>query len=109
MPAKLGPKMRGLKLLVISLGVLLLAGIGALVAAIVWRVNHAGPLLTTRPAALAVQRIILPTGAKVVGTDVNGDRLVVRVNLPSGEVRVLVFDLATGDKLTTIELAPTSP
>lgn len=101
--------MRALKLLVIVLGVLLLVGVGALAAAIVWHINHAATPLSARSAVSAVQRIALPPGAKVVGVDAGADRLVVRVDMPSGGVRVLVFDLTTGAPITTIELAPASP
>lgn len=108
MAAKLAPKMRVLKLLVIGLGVLLLAGIGVLAAAVTWRINHKH-LAVSSTAAPIVQRIVLPAGAKIVGTDVAAGRLVARVDLASGGVRVFVFDLTTGSEITTIELAPASP
>ncbi|MDE2166720.1 MAG: hypothetical protein KGM97_10860 [Alphaproteobacteria bacterium] len=101
--------MRALKLLVIVLGVLLLAGIGALATAVIWRINHAAAPSAARPAAPFVRRIALPPGAKVIGTDVEGGHLVVRVDMPNGGVRVLVLDLATGAPIATIEVAPTSP
>jgi len=98
--------MRALKLLVIVLGVLLLLGIGALAAAVVWRVDH-GRALSSRPVpTVAAQRIILPAGAKVIATDVNAGRLVARIELAGGSVRVLVFDLATGNEIATIDLVP---
>lgn len=96
--------MRALKLLVIVLGVLLLLGIGALAAAVIWRIDH-GRSVSSRPvSAVAVQRIVLPAGAKVIATDVNAGRLVTRVELPGGGVRVLIFDLATGGEVATIDL-----
>lgn len=96
--------MRALKLLVIGLGVLLLLGIGALAAAVVWRTDHGRPVSSRPVPAVAAQRIVLPTGAKVIATDVNAGRLVARVELPGGGVRVLVFDLATGSEIATIDL-----
>ncbi|MDE2228951.1 MAG: hypothetical protein KGL11_07925 [Alphaproteobacteria bacterium] len=106
MAAKLTPKMRALKLLVIALGALLLAGIGALAAGVIWRINHASP---PRATASAVQRIVLPSGAKIIGADVADGRLVVRTDIPAGGVRIFVFDLVTGAEITMIELAPSSP
>jgi len=95
---------------VIGLGVLLLAGVGALAAAVVWRIDHGHPAVASKPtAAPATQRIVLPAGAKVVATDVDAGRLVARVDVAGGGVRVFVFDLATGAEITTIELVPTSP
>lgn len=101
--------MRALKLLVIVLGLLLLTGMGALTVAVVWRFNHVGPTSTAKSTSSTVQRIVVPPGAKVVGTEVNAGRLVVRIDMSSGAVRLLVFDLATGEKITTIELAPPAP
>lgn len=96
--------MRALKLLVIVLGVLLLMGIGVLAATVVWRIEH-GRALSARPMPAEVaQRIVLPAGAKVIATDVNAGRLVARVELPGGGVRVLVFDLATGGAVASIDL-----
>jgi flagellar basal body-associated protein FliL len=109
MAAKLAWKMRALKLLVIALGVLLLAGIGALAAAVVWRINHVNPNAPAKSAPPGVQRIVLPAGAKVIATDVGAGRLIVRIDIPGNGVRILVFDLATGAEVTTIELAPASP
>lgn len=101
--------MRALKLLVIALGVLLLAGVGVLAAAVVWRIDHGHPATASKPtAAPAAHRIVLPAGAKVVATDVDAGRLVARVDMAGG-VRVFVFDLATGAEIATIELVPTSP
>lgn len=101
--------MRALKLLVIVLGVLLLMGIGVLAATVVWRIEH-GRSLSSRPMPAAVtQRIVLPTGAKVVATDVDAGRLVARIELPGGGVRVLVFDLATGREVATIDLVTHAP
>ncbi len=101
--------MRALKLLVIGLGVLLVAGIGALAAAVVWRINHDRPVAALSRATPTLQRIVLPAGAKVVATDVADGRLVARIELPGGGVRVLVVDLASGRPVATIDLAPPSP
>ena len=109
MVAKLAPKMRALKLLVIVLGALLLAGVGVLAAAVVWRVDHGHPLSAKPAPAVAAQRIALPAGAKVVATDVDAGRLVARIELPGGGVRVLVFDLATGSEVATIDLVTQAP
>lgn len=88
----------------IVLGVLLLVGIGALAVVVIWRIDH-GRSLSSRPVpAVPVQRIVLPAGAKVIATDVDTGRLVARIELPGGGVRVLVFDLATGGEIATIDL-----
>lgn len=101
--------MRALKLLVIVLGVLLLVGIGGLAAAVVWHIDHGRPVSAKPAPAMAAQRIVLPAGAKVVATEVDAGRFVARVELPGGGVRVLVFDLATGGEVATIDLVTQAP
>ncbi|MGH6976233.1 MAG: DUF6476 family protein [Stellaceae bacterium] len=110
MAAKLALKMRALKLLVIILGVLLLAGIVTLATAVVWRIDHGHPATAPKPmTAPAAQRVVLPAGAKIVAIDVAAGRLVARVDMAGGGVHIFVFDLATGAEIATIELVPTSP
>jgi Family of unknown function (DUF6476) len=102
MADKLDPEMRALKLLVIALGLALVAGLGVLGTAIVWRIHRApGP-----PATAARSRIVLPAGAQIVSAETADGRLVVRSNLPDGGTRLDIFDLATGAPVATIELAP---
>lgn len=94
--------MRALKLLVIFLGLLLVVGVVALAAGVVYRMER---LPARQPTELA-NRIELPPGAKLGTTEVANGRLVVRVDLPGGGGEILLFDLASGSRLGTIELAP---
>ena len=100
--------MRALKILVVAMGVLLVAGTAALVMAVVERVNHrptsASPTL---PRAATVE---LPPGAHVVATQAAGDRLIVRVGLSEGSEELLIFDL-NGKRIATIALqaSPAKP
>jgi hypothetical protein len=103
MAAKVNRNMRALKLLVIGLGVLLVAGVAVLVVAVVLRLNHgaAAPATGGGPAVLT-----LPPGAKIVSTEASGGRLVARIDLPGGGVELIIFDLANGARIATIDLAP---
>lgn len=100
--------MRALKILVVAMGVLLVAGTAALVMAVVERVNHR-PTSTsaTVPSAATIE---LPPGAHVIATQATGERLVVRVGLPGGSEEVLIFDL-NGKRIATIVLhaSPATP
>jgi hypothetical protein len=98
--------MRALKLLVVGMGVLLVLGTAALVWAVVYRVNHRPP-----PPAVASDRagttvVDLPPGARVESSEVAGDRLVLRLAMPDGGGRLLIFDLRSGARLGTVELRP---
>jgi uncharacterized protein DUF6476 len=100
--------MRALKLLVVAMGVLLVAGTAALVMAVVERVNHRPTSASPTPPRAA--RIELPPGAHVIATQATGERLVVRVGLPEGSEELLIFDL-NGRRIATIALqaSPTKP
>jgi hypothetical protein len=101
--------MRALKVLVIVMGVLLAAGIVALGFAVAYRMNHPRP--AAAPAAMTpgkptASTLDLPEGARVVGAEATGDRLVVRVELAGGGEELIVVDLATGIPVSTVTLRP---
>lgn len=106
--------MRALKLLVVVMGVLLVAGIIALGFAVKYRIDHPRPAAAAPPATpLAVatphaSTIDLPAGARVVGAEASGDRLVVRVELAGGAQRLIVINLATGATVSTVTLRPST-
>jgi hypothetical protein len=92
--------MRSLKILVVALGILLLGGTAVLVAVVVERIAH-------RPAAAAVSRgplrTLLPEGARILGSELAGDRLLVRLALADGSEALALFDARTGAELAVIE------
>jgi hypothetical protein len=103
---------RGLKSLVIVLGVLLVGGMAALVAAIAWRGTHRPPDAVGSDRAAATGRVPfdsvadLPPGADVIAVEAAGERLVVQLRLGSGARQLVIFDLRSGTRLGTIELRP---
>ena len=103
--------MRALKLLVIVLGVLLVAGVVALGFAVQYRLNHPRPLAAANagigPAgAPSAMTLDLPPGARVVGAEASGDRLVVRVELAGGSEELIIVNLVTGAPVATVTLRP---
>jgi len=96
--------MRALKILVVAMGLLLVAGTVALVIAVANRINHPPAPAT---ATGATSTIALPPGARVGASEVSGDHLVVRVTLADGGEELLIFNLATGARIATIALRPT--
>ena len=87
-----------LKVLTIVMGVLIVAGVLALAATIAWRA--AGIAAPRGPVTLR-----LPPGATVVETALDGDRLALRLDTAAGP-RIAIVDLATGDTVRTVEIAP---
>lgn len=104
--------MRTLKVLVIVMGVLLVAGIVALGFAVQYRMNHPRqPAVATGPSVGPASvpnatTLDLPPGAKVVGAEASGDRLVVRVELAGGGEELIVVNLASGLPIATVTLHP---
>ena len=103
--------MRGLKILVVTMGIMLIVGIVALVVGIAYRVNHrvAPPTATamTRPAIPVgnlPHRLTLPADAKIVSIQSDGDRVTLRLALPDGGETLMLVDWQTGRTLSTIEL-----
>ena len=89
-----------LKALVGVMGVLILAGLA--VIAYVAAVRLTG---TDAPAPSGAWSYALPAGSRVVATQTDGGRLVVRATLADGAERIIVLDLATGRVLGTVDAA----
>jgi hypothetical protein len=101
--------MRSLKVLVVVMGVLLVGGTAALVAAIINRASHRAAAPAPRPlAAGGFDRAVidLPAGARVLASEAADGRLVVRLGLAAGGEELLLIDPASGALLGTIELRP---
>ncbi len=93
-------RMRGLKILVIVMGVLIVAGFTVVIAVIADR-------LARRSAGthgFTAATLDLPRGARIGAMTAGGDRLVLELFLPDGGHRLLVLDLATGANLGAIDL-----
>jgi uncharacterized iron-regulated membrane protein len=104
--------MRGLRLLVIVLGVLLLGGTLALVVAIIVRVPHPSESRAESRAAAAPRTapfdavLDLPAGAVVQSVAETGARLAVHLVLPDGSQQIVIVDPGSGARIGTIELRP---
>ena len=94
--------MRALKILVVVMGVMILAGVAALVVVIAGRVSRGGAGKSAPPFAAAP--IELPAGARIETISTGGDRLVIDLVLPDGNRRLVIIDIATGRTLGTIPL-----
>jgi len=91
--------MRGLKVAVVVMGVLILAGLGVIIVTIVSRMR-AGPVGGPAPQ-VALQE---PAGTRIAGISVLADRLAVELQ-GGGPDRVVVVDTATGRVLARVGLA----
>tara|TARA_R110000868_G_scaffold100722_7_gene277145 strand:- start:2473 stop:2760 length:288 start_codon:yes stop_codon:yes gene_type:complete len=92
--------MRGLKALVIGMGVLIVAGVVFLIYAII---DKAGEKTAAGRSGLQAE-VALPAGAEVVETSIGDGTIVLRLRLGDGSGRLLVIDPATGKSLGRIDL-----
>ncbi len=100
--------MRGLKALVIGMGILIVIGLAVVVVTIAKRTSdRSGGGADTAPTGrVFATDVAIPAGARVVETTADGGRVLVRLALPGGKSRILVIDAATGRRLGTIDLVP---
>jgi hypothetical protein len=93
-----------LKVLVIVMGLLIVAGFIVIAAEIARRMSNPAP---ARPPASALfnERVALPAGSKVISMTTAGERLVVHVETPAGPAAYIV-DPRNGALLGTVEFPP---
>ena len=100
---------RWLKVLVIAMGLLIVAGVVVIAAEIARRMSTPN---TGRPPAASnafSERIPLPLGARVVSMSPAGDRLVVHVENMGGPSAAYIVDPKSGALLGTVEFPPGAP
>jgi hypothetical protein len=99
--------MRALKVLVVVMGVLLVAGFAVVVATIMSRTSQRPAPATagaTRLVPFGATTVTLPADALVMETYGAGDRLVLRLELADRTEMLVVLDAATGTELGRIKL-----
>jgi hypothetical protein len=98
--------MRALKVLVVVLGVLLVAGFAVVVVTIMSRMGQrATPVsAAARAAPFGNTSVMLPENALVMEVQGAGDRILLRLDLADGTEMLLVLDAATGTELGRIKL-----
>jgi Family of unknown function (DUF6476) len=97
--------MRALKILVVVMGVMLVAGFAALVAVIAGRVSRGGPAATAAHGFVSPP-IDIPRDARIEAMTAGPDRLILALVSSDGGRQLVIIDLATGTRLGTIELRP---
>jgi hypothetical protein len=101
--------MQALRILVAVLGLLLILGVAALGVGIAYRLNHPRPepsatMERIAPLSGAPHPVSLPTGAKILSAQSDGNRVMVRLGLPDGSERLLLLDWKTGAILSALNL-----
>ncbi|MEM7289808.1 MAG: fimbrial protein [Pseudomonadota bacterium] len=87
-----------------SIGIMMI-GLMTVLGAIVYKLNVAG-----NPAALAGSetplRIELPTGAEVISSSLDNNKMQIGFKTKEGSYRIMIVDLASGDVISNVDLVP---
>lgn len=95
--------MRALKILVVVMGVMIVAGVVTLAMVIAQRLaGAAGGGFTERS-------VEVPAGARVIGAAPGEGRLALTLEMPDGSVRIELIDLRTGKSTGALAIAPAAP
>jgi uncharacterized protein DUF6476 len=99
--------MRALKILVVVMGVLLIAGFAVVVVTIISRMTQRATPTAVAAAhlpAFGTTSVTLPADSLVMEVQGAGDRILLRLDLKDGTEMLLVLDAATGTELGRVKL-----
>lgn len=99
--------MRALKVLVVVMGILLIAGFAVVVVTIMGRMTQKAAPAAPAAAHLAPfgnTAVTLPADSLVMEVQGAGDRILLRLELKDGTEMLLILDAATGTELGRIKL-----
>lgn len=93
-----------MRLLLVSGGIMML-GLIAVFAAIVYKLNESGSASRPPAARLSAEApvdgsISIPPGYRLIGTALDGERALLSLEAPDGASTLMVIDLATGAELS---------
>ena len=94
--------MRALKFLVVVMGIALVGGSVALVAALIARYEHRTAAASLPPGSPV--RTVLAHGGRIVAATLSGDRVLVRIARSDGAEELVLFDARDGKEVALIEL-----
>jgi hypothetical protein len=105
--------MKALKALVITMGLLIVVGVGLVGYALVRGKPGSAPAIAENPATgvkggYFTSELPVPKGARLDQVSAAGDRLVLRFSSPEGE-KLVLLDSHTGQLAGTISLIPENP
>jgi hypothetical protein len=103
-PAALRLRRKMVRLLIVSGGIMVL-GFIAVFAAIIYKLNEGASGLGSGSAPIA-GAISIPSGHRIVGTALDGDRALLTLAAPDGSTTLLVVDLASGRTLASYAVNP---
>ena len=94
-------KLQALKILVVTMGLLIIVGLGFLAYGITanFAEGDKGVLMVRSPEPLT-----LPFGAEIRETSIDGNRILMRLSMPDNQTRIIIFDMEEGREVQQIEI-----
>ncbi|MEP3113616.1 hypothetical protein [Nisaea sp.] len=101
------------KIAVVVMGLMILGGLGVIAYTVATRLSAGDEASVAAPASPPVKAptvrqvatgfgtvdVAIPNGARLGAVQLEDGRMILRMNLQNGKVRLLVYDLATGQEL----------
>ena len=103
------PQVRALRIAVIAMGALIVMGLIALIGRIIYIVARPSTQTASSSGVLAPEiKASLPSGAVVRTVSLNGDRMAIHYDAPTG-AGIAIVDLSSGRTLSNIRLVTEPP
>ena len=96
--------MRALKALVVSMAVLIFAGLVVLILGIIDKAGELDGEISTPLADFGMTQIAIPAGAHIRETRLDGTKILLRLTLANGASRLILISATSGEKLGVVEL-----
>ncbi|PPR12061.1 MAG: hypothetical protein CFH41_00094 [Alphaproteobacteria bacterium MarineAlpha11_Bin1] len=96
--------MRALKALVIGMAVIIVAGVVVLIFGIIDKTGELDSKMSEPLADFGITRVVLPAGAQISETLLDGDRILLRLTLADGTSRMMLIDANDGGQIGQIDL-----
>ena len=98
--------MRALKALVISMGVLIVAGLIVVVVTIANRVDSRKPVARQAGPPEAAASLVIPAGAAILETALDAAQIAFRLRLAAGTTAIYIYARASGAPKAVHRIAP---
>jgi hypothetical protein len=101
-------QVRALKIAIVVMGVLIVAGLIVLIARVIYLASYPSRQAVPLPVIAPTIQLMLPAGAAVRNIALSGDRVALHYEAP-GAPGIAVIDLTSGRLLSRVELASETP
>ncbi|MEE2995558.1 MAG: hypothetical protein VX700_00280 [Pseudomonadota bacterium] len=96
--------MRALKALVVSMAVLIFAGVVVLIVGIINKADDLGGEISRPLADFGITQIAIPAGAHIRETRLDGTKILLHLTLVNGTSRLILISATSGEQIGVVDL-----